>query len=164
LNVGSQVFGLAAVVTALAACAPKFHTIQPYRSDAAAARVLELRARDACVNGPRQPRTLPPKPFVTDGCSLWIDDGWGEPCCVEHDIHYWCGGESQERSDADAALRRCVDERAPAGLAWLMWLGVRVGGHPIFPTYYRWGYGRDYRPLYGDYPARTQDAEEPAER
>jgi hypothetical protein len=34
-----------------------------------------------------------------------------------------------------------------------MWLGVRVGGHPIFPTYFRWGYGRPYSPWYDDYPS-----------
>jgi hypothetical protein len=38
-----------------------------------------------------------------------------------------------------------------ADLAETMYLGVRVGGHPAFPTWYRWGYGwpygRGYEPL-----------------
>jgi len=32
-----------------------------------------------------------------------------------------------------------------------MYIGVRLGGHPIFPTWYRWAYGwsygRGYDPL-----------------
>ena len=44
--------------------------------------------------------------------------------------------------EADRRSRRCVREREPGWLARLMWLGVRLGGHPIFPTHYRWGYGR----------------------
>ena len=32
-----------------------------------------------------------------------------------------------------------------------MYLGVRAGGHPVFPAWYRWAYGwpygRGYRPL-----------------
>jgi hypothetical protein len=144
---------LAALGVVLAACAPKLHTLDPYRSDGAAARVLEARACELCAEGPKGPRTLPAEPFVTDGCSLWIDDGWGEPCCVEHDISYWCGGRSNARAEADAELRRCVDARTSAAVAWLMWLGVRAGGHPIFPTWYRWGYGRSYRPWYADFPA-----------
>jgi hypothetical protein len=101
---------------------------------------------------------LPEEPFVTDGCSLWPDDGWADPCCVVHDERYWCGGRASERAEADAALRRCVDERAGAFVAWLMWVGVRAGGHPIFPTWYRWGYGRDYRPWYGDFPIPTESS------
>lgn len=154
-----RAFALAALVSALAACAPIHHTIEPYRSDPDEARALEARAHDICVAGAGHPRTAPAKPFVSDGCSLWIDDGWGRPCCVDHDIRYWCGGESEERSQADAELRRCVDEVAPSALAWLMWAGVRAGGTPLLPTYYRWGYGRDYLPLYDDYPAACAQEE-----
>jgi hypothetical protein len=135
---------------ALAGCAPKLHTVEPYRSDRAAAARLEARAQAACEQGLGGPRTPPAKRFVTDGCSSWIDDGWAEPCCVDHDIPYWCGGSAQERSEADQALLRCIREREPGWLARLMWLGVRLGGHPIFPTHYRWGYGRAWRPCYGD--------------
>lgn len=149
---------LAGLAVSLAACAPIHHTLEPYRSDSEQARVLESRAHDICVAGDGHPRTPPEKPFVTDGCSWWIDDGWAKPCCVEHDILYWCGGEYAERSHADAELRRCVDRVAPSALAWMMWTGVRMGGTPVLPTYYRWGYGRDYLPLYDDHPAEcTQD-------
>lgn len=150
-------------LAALCACAPTLHTLEPYRSDPDAARALEAHARESCASGPDGPRALPAKPFVTDGCSLWIDDGWGEPCCVEHDVRYWCGGRAPARAEADAALRRCVEERSSAGLAWLMWLGVRMGGHPIFPTWYRWGYGREYLPWYGEYPACTEESTDAAQ-
>jgi hypothetical protein len=144
----------------LAACAPQHHTIEPYRSGAEAARALEVHAHDLCAVGPDGPRDLPAEPFVTDGCSLWLDGNWAEPCCVEHDERYWCGGSAAERAVADVALRHCVDERAGGFVAWLMWVGVRAGGHPLFPTGYRWGYGRDYLPWYGDYPVRGEASSE----
>jgi hypothetical protein len=146
-----QAIGLVALGAAVAACAHTQDTVEPYRSDRAAAAALEARANFICAQGPNGPRRLPEKSFVTDGCSLWFDDGWAEPCCVEHDIRYWCGGEPAERSAADATLRACVDSTAAGFTAEMMWLGVRVGGHPIFPTWYRWGYGRSYLPWYDDY-------------
>lgn len=147
----------AVLVAALAACAPKQHTVEPYHSDPVAAAALEARARAICEQGPEGPRTPPEESFVSDGCSLWFDDGWGEPCCVEHDIRYWCGGEAEERSATDESLRACVDASAADWLGEAMWLGVRVGGHPIFPTYYRWGYGRAYWPWYGDFSSSPPD-------
>lgn len=128
--------------------------MDPYRSDRAAAAALDSRARETCEQGPDGPRLPPEQTFVSDGCSAWFDGGWAEPCCVDHDIHYWCGGRSEERRAADTRLKQCVEERASRWLAGMMWLGVRIGGHPIFPTHYRWGYGRAYRPCYGDDPAR----------
>jgi len=142
-----------ALAAAVAGCAPTRHTIEPYRSHPAAGASIEARAEAICEQGFVGPRTPPETRFVTDGCSLWLDDGWGEPCCVEHDIRYWCGGGAKERRAADASLRACVDANAPGWVAEMMWLGVRVGGHPIFPTPYRWGYGRAYRPWYGEYSA-----------
>lgn len=97
------------------------------------------------------------RPFTTDGCSLFPDgwpteqDTWLE-CCVEHDKAYWLGGTEQERLRADRNLRDCVlDATGDSHLAELMYAGVRAGGHPLFPTWYRWAYGwpmgRGYRPL-----------------
>ncbi len=96
-------------------------------------------------------------PFSSDGCSLF-PDGWPtQPdlwldCCVEHDIAYWQGGTSDQRLMADVELKRCVARvTGDAILADNMFLGVRFGGHPIFPNWYRWGYGwpygRQYKPL-----------------
>ena len=95
--------------------------------------------------------------FTSDGCSLFRDGTvrdrtkWCD-CCFQHDIAYWRGGTEPERKQADAALRECVLERTgDKALAEAMYLGVRAGGHPAFPTSYRWAYGwsygRGYRPL-----------------
>lgn len=97
------------------------------------------------------------KDFASDGCSLFPDGTMGDrakwcECCLRHDIAYWRGGAEQERKTADEALRACVLERTgDKALAETMYLGVRAGGHPVFPTWYRWGYGwtygRGYKPL-----------------
>jgi hypothetical protein len=96
------------------------------------------------------------KPFTSDGCSSFPDgtpsqqDLWLQ-CCTAHDRAYWKGGTYQERMDADLALRSCVAEVDEPEIAAVMLLGVRVGGSPVFPTRFRWGYGwtwpRWYRPL-----------------
>jgi hypothetical protein len=98
--------------------------------------------------------------FTSDGCSLFPDgtlqdrDKWCE-CCFDHDIAYWQGGTKQDRKNADATLRQCVEERTGnKKLATVMYDAVRAGGHPVFPTWYRWGYGwqygRGYKPLTDD--------------
>lgn len=89
-------------------------------------------------------------PFSSDGCSLFPDGTLTErnkwcDCCLTHDIAYWQGGSAAEREQADTALRDCVREKTgDAQLAETMYLGVRAGGHPNFPTWYRWGYGWPY--------------------
>jgi hypothetical protein len=96
-------------------------------------------------------------PFTSDGCSLFPDgtakdrDKWCD-CCQNHDRAYWQGGSAEDRDRADATLRDCVLARTnDSQLAEAIHLGVRVGGHPAFPTWYRWGYGwpygRGYQPL-----------------
>ena len=95
--------------------------------------------------------------FSSDGCSLFPDGTLQEQalwcdCCFSHDIAYWRGGNSAERKHADKALRICVlDQTGNKLLANMIYDGVRVGGIPAFPTWYRWGYGweygRGYQPL-----------------
>ncbi len=95
--------------------------------------------------------------FASDGCSLFPDGSIRDPaqwceCCFMHDVAYWRGGPRTDRRQADEALRSCVLERTgDTVLAKLMYDGVRAGGHPVFPTWYRWGYGwkygRGYAPL-----------------
>lgn len=88
--------------------------------------------------------------FRSDGCSqfpdgtlvqqnLWCD------CCIEHDVAYWQGGNQKLKGQADIALRQCVLNKTDSSLlADAMYYGVTIGGLPIFPTWYRWGYGWSY--------------------
>ncbi len=98
--------------------------------------------------------TSPLKTFTSDGCShfpngtldhkeLWL------ACCTEHDRAYWQGGTYSERLEADKELRECVAQVGEPAIANLMLGGVRVGGTPILPTRFRWGYGWDYPRWYG---------------
>ncbi len=95
--------------------------------------------------------------FTSDGCSLFPDGSirisanWCD-CCLEHDFSYWQGGTTEERRKADEQLRECVRVRTgDKTLAETMYRGVRAGGHPAFPMWYRWAYGwpygRGYAPL-----------------
>jgi hypothetical protein len=97
------------------------------------------------------------RPFTTDGCSLFPDrllssgKDWCL-CCVAHDRIYWRGGTDADRLKADQELRACVaSTTGDKGLATLMYVGVRIGGGPYLPTWFRWGYGwtygRFYQPL-----------------
>lgn len=97
--------------------------------------------------------------FTSDGCSLFPDGKALDPelwceCCFMHDIAYWRGGSREDRKKADEELRDCVFKRTGnKALAKIMYDGVRAGGHPVFPTWYRWGYGwkfgRGYASLSG---------------
>lgn len=94
--------------------------------------------------------------FSTDGCSAFPDGTpaqkqlW-QACCVAHDLAYWAGGSYADRQAADEAMQECVADVEAPEVAKLMWVGVRLGGSPFFPTSYRWGYGwryvRGYKPL-----------------
>jgi len=98
-----------------------------------------------------------PRSFSSDGCSLFPDGDLGNrtlwcDCCFAHDIAYWRGGTKADRKKSDKTLRDCVRKRTGnKALADMMYQGVRTGGHPVFPTWYRWAYGwsygRGYKPL-----------------
>lgn len=54
------------------------------------------------------------------------------------------------RAEADEQLERCVAETYGSWMGKAMKCGVRVGGHPWVPAYWRWGYGHAYpAPYYG---------------
>ncbi len=92
------------------------------------------------------------RPFTTDGCTLFPDSSRGHDwhqCCTEHDHKYWQGGTKADRRQADLDLRNCVASAGRPKLATLMLLGVRAGGTPYLPTYFRWGYGWPYLRGYG---------------
>jgi hypothetical protein len=92
----------------------------------------------------------PLKPFTSDGCSLFPDGTYEQQslwmeCCIRHDIAYWQGGTRAQRLAADEALEACVSRVGEPEVAKLMLAGVRFGGSPYFPTWYRWGYGWPYK-------------------
>jgi hypothetical protein len=139
----------------LLGCTSVSHTVEPYRSDPRAGAELERHAREVCERM-EPPDGLPERPFVTDGCSCWPDRDW-VGCCVEHDAAYWCGGTRRQRREADEGFRRCVRDGHASLLARLMHWGVRLGGHPVAPTHFRWGYGRDYPAGYEPEPESEPD-------
>ena len=131
-------------IALLCACANN-HSIEPYRSDPEAGHALRDRAAERC-RAHRGPTAVPPeRAFATDGCSRFPDTEWNQACCIEHDIDYWCGGDAAARKLADQTFGRCIADRKNGFYGWLMETGVRFGGHPIWPTGYRWGYGDAYR-------------------
>ena len=101
------------------------------------------------------------KPFISDGCSSFPDGTaaqqtlWLE-CCVAHDLAYWQGGTQEQRAKADLALESCVSAVGEPNIAKLMLAGVRVGGSPIWPTRFRWGYGWSYPRFYGKLSANEK--------
>ena len=94
------------------------------------------------------------KPFASDGCSLFPDGSYAEPdrwlhCCVGHDLAYWKGGTSNQRQHSDQVLRQCVSDAGHPWIGAVMYAGVRLGGSPLWPTPFRWGFGWDYPRFYG---------------
>ncbi|MCF8533065.1 MAG: hypothetical protein K9G48_08685 [Reyranella sp.] len=93
---------------------------------------------------------MPDFEFTTDGCSggmtwLWRrvfhrPPPWND-LCVEHDRAYWKGGTAEMRRAADRELMAGVVSNGHPVWAFAMWLGVRIGGHPLLPMSWRWGYG-----------------------
>ena len=148
---------VAAFLVVPLACTSTPNSVAPFH-DASQAAAIESCAEQRCVQSLEGGRRVPSRRFRSDGCSLWFDGDWAA-CCVQHDLVYWCGGTAEERKRADASLRECVAARAPSWFAGLTYLGVRVGGHPLFPVPYRWGYGRSYWPFYAEFPASTDSGE-----
>lgn len=92
-------------------------------------------------------------PFTTDGCSGGLSFAWRllfrtlppwEKCCVKHDRAYWRGGTAAARRAADRALLKCVRKNGHPGWGLVLWAAVRVGGHPLLPLSWRWGFGWKY--------------------
>jgi hypothetical protein len=91
--------------------------------------------------------------FTTDGCSggltaTWRlifrkDPPWND-LCIEHDRRYWRGGPVEDRRSADRALMAGVTMAGHPIFGFIMWVAVRIGGHPLIPLPWRWGYGWKY--------------------
>ncbi len=98
------------------------------------------------------------RPFVSDECSYFFEGTPGTPkkwaaCCVSHDRAYWAGGVASARALSDEQFKQCVIESGGGkALANSMWLGVRIGGAPWYPSRFRWGFGWPY---YRGYKAIT---------
>lgn len=98
--------------------------------------------------------------FESDGCSMFPDGTQKEPVlwrddCVQHDFAYWKGGTCRERREADQRLRDGIRSKGKPMVAQIVYLGVRVGGHPWLPSPWRWGFGwtefpRGYRSVSDD--------------
>ncbi len=89
---------------------------------------------------------VPPRKFTTDACSLFPNKLFGKDIgslCIEHDMSYWAGGSALERKNADLKLKDDVNLILPS-LGNIMYWGVRLGGHPLLPFPWRWGYGYPY--------------------
>jgi hypothetical protein len=148
-----RAFVQVAIAGSLSACVPMHHGIAPYDRDPVAARALEERAAGICA-AVRGRDALPTYRFTTDGCSFWPANGW-QHCCVEHDIDYWCGGSAVDRCAADRRLLACTEASGHDIAGRVMYLGVRMGGHPWLPFSWRWGYGWDWPYSYDDSPGRA---------
>lgn len=61
--------------------------------------------------------------------------------CEAHDAAYHPGGTAAARVIADAELSAEVAKLGQPLLARLMFIGVGIGGHPLLPLPWRWGYG-----------------------
>jgi len=137
-----DVWGVVVFLLAVGACVPTRTVIEPpyeIGGHAYSESEIQVLARERCLA--TEPRAgMPPFAFTTDGCSLWPDGAW-RSCCVEHDIAYWCGGTRDARLAADRQLRECVRRKSAPTNSQLMYYGVRVGGHPLWPFSWRWGYG-----------------------
>lgn len=88
--------------------------------------------------------------FSSDGCSQFPDGTFAQnklwcDCCITHDIAYWQGGSKVKKTQADKELRTCILNKTNNRLlADTMYFGVIIGGLPIYPVWYRWGYGWPY--------------------
>lgn len=56
--------------------------------------------------------------------------------------------------EADKQLKSCVSSLGQPAVGRLMEFGVRIGGTPVLPTSFRWGYGWPYP---RDYQALTEE-------
>ncbi len=129
-----------APVLLLAACTPSRTTMWPYAGDDELTGLVASRAARVC-DCLRSGEGLPPRPFTTDGCSMFPDGDWAG-CCVAHDIEYWCGGSAEDRRDADHRFASCIERIGhDRAFARIMGAGVRAGGAARSPLPWRWAYG-----------------------
>ena len=123
--------------------------------------ILALAAFLALVTLPACKSMSVIKAFKSDGCSCYPDGTLSQSrkwydCCLKHDQVYWRGGSWSERRQADIALRKCLQQKGHPVQAWLVYFGVRLGGSPLWPTPFRWGFGWPYQGWYHSLTAEQQ--------
>ena len=152
----SKSFLMLAILVMICGCSAKEFSINgPFTQDHLSAKQLIEKATRSCDQKPEDPAESI-YPFTTDGCSVvpdgvWGDNAWRE-CCVLHDIQYWCGGSSEDRLQADRQLQQCIADKGYPFTGKIFYLGVRAGGHPIWPVPWRWGYGWEWYRAYEKAP------------
>ncbi len=87
------------------------------------------------------------KTFESDGCTMFVDGpptnpGLWRPCCVQHDLRYWFGGDQYDLDQTDLRLKSCVQKLAGKTWADIIYLGVRLGHYsPVKnKTFWSWGW------------------------
>ena len=106
------------------------------------ALILSLAAAGCTTPLPKDAGT-PIYPYKSDGCSLAPDFDIGD-CCRAHDESYWQGGSCEQRRAADDVLRQCIVAKGHPALAHIYHRAVRIGGLPLLPLPWRWGFGWPY--------------------
>lgn len=100
------------------------------------------------------------KPFVTDGCTGFVDGPPGRSqlwrhCCFEHDLRYWFGGIDDDMDFADLQLKACVKDVAGSTWATLIYDGVRAGHRSPVKAKTHWSWG--WRPTRGKAPLTAEE-------
>ncbi len=98
--------------------------------------------------GRSQGKEIPPRPFVFDGCTFFLDgflDSSFLSACLEHDITYYYGGLDEERLLADKTFRETIRQSGKAGmvLGYPMYWAVRLLGDSFVARSQNtnWGFG-----------------------
>lgn len=92
--------------------------------------------------------------FETDFCTNYKEGTRSQPdlwkhCCLVHDMHFWAGGNKQNRYDSDVELKSCIEETGSPYVARLMYLAVRAGSYsPIKYSNKKWNHGWKGRPTF----------------
>ncbi len=98
--------------------------------------------------------TTPISSFETDFCTNYREGTSSQPelwkhCCLIHDMHFWAGGNKQNRYDSDVDLKSCIEETGSPYIARLMYLAVRAGSYsPIKYSNKKWNHGWKGRPTF----------------
>ncbi len=92
--------------------------------------------------------------FQTDYCTNYKEGTRSQPdlwkhCCLIHDMHFWAGGNKQNRYDSDVELKSCIEETGSPYVARLMYMAVRAGSYsPIKYSNKKWNHGWKGRPAF----------------